>query len=56
MELTKEKYELWVSQGQGGSKVDEFSSLAEALEAAKKLEGQMSVGIIYPDKTWHKWD
>jgi hypothetical protein len=50
-------YELWMSRGQPAVKVDEFSTLFEACEAAQKgirnLEG--SFGIKYPNGDWHEW-
>lgn len=48
-------YELWATQGQGGSKELEFKTLEEALKFVEDHFGQASFGIKYPDGTWHKW-
>lgn len=50
-----EKYELWVSQGQGGSKEEEFDSLKEALDHVEKHKGEASFAILYPTGEWHEW-
>lgn len=49
-------YELWATQGQGGSKELEFATLEEALEHVKKHAGEASFAIKYPDKSWHQWE
>jgi len=48
-------YELWVSQGQGGSKECVFDSLEEALKFVEDHAGQASFAIKYPDGTFHVW-
>jgi hypothetical protein len=49
------KYELWVTQGQGGDVGGLFDSLGEALAFVKEHEGEASFGIKYPNGDWHNW-
>ena len=48
-------YELWATQGQGGSKELEFKTLQEALDHVEQHKGEASFAIKYPDGKWHKW-
>jgi hypothetical protein len=48
-------YELWVTQGQGGSKEREFASLQEALDHVKEHVGEASFAIMLPNGSWYQW-
>jgi hypothetical protein len=49
--MTIMKYEVWMTQGQGGGKVAEFDTLAEAEAHVKEHEGEGSFGIKF-DGRW----
>jgi hypothetical protein len=49
-------YELWATQGQGGTHIATFNTLAETFEAISKLEGHASFAIKLPDGTWYNWE
>ncbi len=50
-------YEVWINQGQTGTKIQEYLTLEEALhrveEGIQNNEG--SFGIYCPDGKWHEW-
>jgi hypothetical protein len=48
-------YEIWATQGQGGDKIAEFKSLADALAYVEQHEGEASYAIKYPNGQWHRW-
>jgi len=49
-------YELWATQGQGGSREAYFRTLKEALAHIDQHKGKASFAIKYPDGSWHQWD
>lgn len=56
--MSKEKpYEVWVTQGQGSVKVDEYRTLAAAKKKAEAgiLNQDGSYGIKLPNGKWYDW-
>ena len=56
------RYKVWMTQGQGCGEFPDavFDTLEEALDEARGMFGEGSVGIELPDGSWHKfgpeWD
>jgi len=49
------QYDVFCTQGQGGSIDASYKTLGEALAHVKEHDGEGAFAIRYPHGEWHKW-
>lgn len=50
------RYILWMTQGQSGSPIKDFTTLEEALNFVEENKADGSYAICYPNGEFHKWN